>query len=142
MAEPLTIEMLLSLGGASPTQDRRAHERFDLNDIKGELISGATRFACRFRNISVNGCCFQSESPFIDGALAEAKVVLPLFGLVLCIPVETQWIRRENLIGARFTHPYPELKSLLATLLTNVFDKSATQVVTKAAALDVSLVHC
>jgi hypothetical protein len=78
-----------------------------------------SRIPCRVLEISLGGCCLETEKPFRPGALASVELVLPICGMVLRIGGITQWTKKRR-IGTRFTHvnsrSIDQLKGLIACL--------------------------
>jgi len=120
--------------GKGDGRDRRAADRYDLNNVAGSLIHKGTRSPCLMVDISLTGCCVSTPEPFMAGSLETVKVVFPIFEMVLSIWGVTQWVRGDHLLGIQFRHPTARSKNQLAGLLTCLIDKSATEVVKKAMA--------
>jgi len=121
-------------GSQAEGRDRRASDRYDLNDAPGSLIHKGTRFPCVMVDISLTGCCVRTPEPFTAGSLETVRVVFPIFEMILSIWGITQWVRGEHLLGIQFRHPNARSKNQLAGLLTCLIDKSAAEVVRKAMA--------
>jgi len=83
---------------------RRSHDRYELKDAHGELLYTASRTPCQVLEMSVGGCSIQTEKPFRPGALAPIELVVPFAGMVLHIRGLTQWMKRQDQIGIRFSH--------------------------------------
>jgi len=120
--------------GKGDGRDRRAADRYDLNNVAGSLIHKGTRIPCLMVDISLTGCCVSTPEPFTAGSLETVKVVFPIFEMVLSIWGVTQWVRGDHLLGIQFRHPTARSKNQLAGLLTCLIDKSAAEVVKKAMA--------
>jgi hypothetical protein len=115
-------------------RDRRAADRYDLNDAPGSLIHKGKKTACQMVDISLTGCCVRTTLPFTAGSLETVKVTFPIFEMILSIWGATQWVRGGNLLGIQFRHPTARSKNQLAGLLTCLIDKSAAEVVKRAMA--------
>jgi hypothetical protein len=120
--------------GKGQGRDRRAADRYDLDNAPGSLIHKGTKVPCLVVDISLTGCCVRTPQPFTAGALETVKVVFPIFEMILSIWGVTQWVRGEHLLGIQFRHPSARSKNQLAGLLTCLIDKSAAEVVKKAMA--------
>jgi hypothetical protein len=116
-------------------QDRRGNDRYPLGEAMGTLIHNGVKSPCELIDISLDGCCIHSKDSFPHGALAYVEVVLHLFGMVLRIGGETQWTRRQHLIGVRFIHPTTRAKNELAGLLTCLVDAEAVEEIQEALAV-------
>jgi hypothetical protein len=115
-------------------RDRRAADRYDLNDASGSLVHKGVRLPCLMVDISLTGCCVRTAQPFMAGALETVKVTFPIFEMILSIWGVTQWVRGEHLLGIQFRHPTARSKNQLAGLLTCLIDNSAADVVKRAMA--------
>jgi hypothetical protein len=115
-------------------RDRREDERFELKNAYGELIFNGRVMPCRFIDISMGGCCVQTERVFSAGALQDVEVVLLLYGLVMRIRGKTQWATRDCQVGVRFVHPTSRSKNQLASLLTCLLDETAADAIKEAVA--------
>lgn len=115
-------------------RDRRAADRFDLDNTSGSLIHKGTKVPCSVVDISLTGCCVRTPQPFLAGAQETVKVVFPIFEMTLSIWGVIKWVGGEHLFGIEFRHPTAQSKNQMAGLLTCLVDKSATEVVKKAMA--------
>jgi len=120
-------------------RERRAQERHTLEAVEGELIYKGTQIPCQFIDVSMGGCCIQTERRFAAGALANVEIILPLFGVVLKIVGVTQWLNQRNQIGIRFFHPSSRSKNELAGLISCLIDKTAAEVFLEAQAPEVEV---
>lgn len=100
---------------------RRAHSRHTLYDAYGDLIHVDSRvnarIPCRVLEISTGGCSLQTDEPFRHGALAPVEVFLPIAGMVLHIFGDTQWVKKECLMGIRFRHANLDSQNQLRCLI-------------------------
>jgi hypothetical protein len=107
-------------GGRKRIGNRRVHKRHDLEDARGELVYRGVRHACVVVNLSLSGCCLEVEKHFRHGALAQVQLVLPILDMVLHIGGVTQWLKRKNRMGMRFTHVSSKSKAQLGALVACV----------------------
>lgn len=112
---------------AKSKSERRAFERFDLDNIDGVIRHKGRSIPCEVVDISLEGCCARIQSPFREGALEYVELHMRLFNQSLEIGGITQWIRKGQLVGIRFIHPNYRSRNEMAALLTCLADREASQ---------------
>jgi hypothetical protein len=113
----------------SRNRNRRMHERFALDDAKGELIFKGANSPCKVLEISLGGCSVETDKPFRPGVLAPVDVVVPLLGMILHIGGVTQWMKKDCHIGIRFTHVSFKSKNQLGALIECINGQNTPQAV-------------
>lgn len=110
----------------------RAFERHLMDQAFGTLRYRGRNLRCQILDLSVGGCCLETEEPFTAGAIAGVEVHIALFGIEIQIPGQTQWIEDENLIGIKFIHPGVRTKNQVASIISCLMDPNAAESVRAA----------
>jgi hypothetical protein len=116
-----------SNGGKARNQNRRAHERYPLDNARGQLVHRGSKTPCQVLEISLSGCSLETEKPFRHGALAPVELVLPIMDMLLHIGGVTQWMKKDTQIGLRFTHVSFRSKDQLGALIACILGQRTQQ---------------
>jgi len=102
--------------------ERRSHPRIELRSIQGTLLYLGCRTPCRIVNLSVGGVSVETNLRFTAGALAQVEITATVLGQEYHFYGMTEWVRYEQRLGIRFTHPSMTIRSQIEGLVARLFD--------------------
>jgi hypothetical protein len=114
-------------------QHPRSYERHSLESAVGSMRYRGVQVSCQVLDISMGGCCIETERLFDIGALAHVEIEISIFGLNLRIVGVIQWTE-DNLIGVRFFHPGVKTKNQVASIISCLIDHGTIESVQAALA--------